>query len=180
MKITAGRLATLAILAVALVAGAALYYVQVYAYYREVPPSGPEDVMLTLAASGDVVPLEHSEFRAIDADSSPIRYRACFRTPLRQEELTETFEILELAEPRVAPGWFDCFDAEQIGADLEAGRALAFLGERNVRWGVDRIVAIYPDGRGYAWHRLNDCGEKEYDGSPVTEDCPPRPEDAGN
>ena len=70
--------------------------------------------------------------------------------------LTETFVPYEEATPLTAPGWFDCFDAVQIGADIEQGNALAFLGERNIKDGVDRVVAIYPDGRGFAWHQLNE------------------------
>jgi len=35
---------------------------------------------------------------------------------------------------------------------------------------------IYPDGQGYAWHELNDCGEKLYDGSAKDQSCPKRVE----
>ena len=41
-------------------------------------------------------------------------------------------------------------------------------GPKNFEYGIDRYVVIYPDGRGYAWHELNDCGEKLYDGSAKT------------
>ena len=111
-------------------------------------------------------------FEAIDAESSPIRYRACFTTELSLSLLTETYVGLETATPRNAPDWFDCFDAEAIGAELEAGTALPFLGQKNIEFGVDRIVAITQDGRGYIWHELNNCGEKAYDGTIVGEECP--------
>ncbi|MEM6308196.1 MAG: DUF6446 family protein, partial [Pseudomonadota bacterium] len=75
---------------------------------------------------------------------------------------------------RNAPNWFDCFDASQIGADLEQGTATAFTGVRNYEYGIDRVVAIYPDGRGFIWHQINDCGDKLYDGSPASADCPER------
>ena len=65
--------------------------------------------------------------------------------------------------------------AESIDAALEAGSALAFLGQKNVHFGVDQIVAITDDGRGYIWHQLNECGEKSYDGTVVGEACPDRP-----
>jgi hypothetical protein len=29
------------------------------------------------------------------------------------------------------------------------------LGERNARAGVDRVFAVFPDGRAYGWHQLN-------------------------
>ena len=91
--------------------------------------------------------------------------------------LSETYVVSEDIVPRNAPGWFDCFDAAEIGAELEAGTALTFLSKKNVHFGVDRIVAITSDGRGYIWHELNDCGDKSYDGTVVGEACPERPGD---
>ena len=41
---------------------------------------------------------------------------------------------------------------------------------------IDRIVAVFPDGRGYAWHQINACGEVVFDGDPAPEGCPPVPE----
>jgi len=159
----------------ALIAGAALYYVQIYAFYEEVAAPAEGVMLITLAnAEPEVIPVE--AFKAIDADSSPIRYRACFTTPYSLGLLTETFKMVENMSPRNAPGWFDCFDAEAIGTELEAGTALTFLSQKNVHYGVDRIVAITNDGRGYIWHELNDCGEKAYDGTVVGEECPPPPQ----
>ena len=83
---------------------------------------------------------------------------------------------LDEQTPRNAPAWFDCFDAEAIAEELKAGSALTFLGQKNIHYGVDRIVAITEDGRGYIWHELNDCGQKAYDGTVVGEECPPREE----
>ena len=98
----------------------------------------------------------YDSFDGIDADSSPLRFRGCFTTTMSLAMLTETYETYEGATPLTAPGWFDCFDADQIGAALETGGAIAFLGERNIQDGVDRVVAIFPDGRGFAWHQLNE------------------------
>ena len=70
--------------------------------------------------------------------------------------LTESYVIFDGAVPLVAPGWFDCFDAETIGEALETGEAIAFMGEKNIEDGIDRIVAVFPDGRAYAWHQLNE------------------------
>jgi hypothetical protein len=86
------------------------------------------------------------------------------------------YQTLADAEPRIAPGWFDCFDAQTIAADLRSGDAVAFLGEKNIAFGVDRIVAIDRRGRGFVWHDLNDCGEKSYDGTIIGEECPKFPE----
>ena len=157
----------------ALLAGAGMYYLQVYAFYEEVAGQG-DDVQLVSFVSDEPEPILFDNFQAIDADSSPIRYRACFTTEMSHSLLSETYEPYEGAEPRNAPGWFECFDAEAIGAKLEAGTALTFLSQKNYAYGVDRVVAITEDGRGYVWHELNECGAKAYDGSPTGEACPPR------
>ena len=171
-----GKFLTVLLLGCTLVAGVSLYYLQVYAYYDEVAANGSTDVLLTPAAGEAPEAIAYTDFRAIDADSSPIRYRACFATPLTPETLAETYVPYEGAEPLVAPGWFGCFDAEEIGEALEAGTARAFLGTANIHYGIDRIVAVTEDGRGYVWHQINRCGEIVFDGNPVPEDCPKPPD----
>ena len=171
-----GKLVGSFIVILAAIAGAVMYYLQVYHFYDEVSLHGTEDVMLTSLASGLPEPILYEDFKAIDASSSPIRYRACFTTVQSQAMMTETYEPYERAEPLVGPTWFDCFDAREIGAALESGEALAFLGTFNITYGIDRVVAIFPDGRGFAWHQINHCGEKVFDGDPVPEGCPPKPE----
>ncbi|WP_242650469.1 DUF6446 family protein [Cognatiyoonia koreensis] len=159
----------------ALVAGIAMYYLQVYAFYEEVPVD-EENVQLTSLMSGTPEVILSENFQGIDSDSSPVRYRACFETDLSLALLTETYVGIDDAVPLVAPGWFDCFDAAQIGGDLEDGTALAFMGVENVTYGIDRVVAVYPDGRGYVWNQINFCGEVVFDGDPVPEECPTPPE----
>ncbi|SFL60821.1 DUF6446 family protein [Shimia aestuarii] len=171
-----GKLLAGFIVVVAFISGIAMYYLQVYAYYDAVPASGTDDVQLTVMASGQPEPILYENFEAIDSESSPIRYRACFTTTMSSGLLTETYEAYERPEPLVAPGWFDCFDAKEIGYALEEGEALAFLGTENVVYGVDRVIAILPDGRGFAWHQINRCGEVVFDGKPAPEGCPPAPE----
>lgn len=160
---------------IALVAGFSMYYLQVYAFYDEVPVEDG-NVALTSLFTGEPEVILADNFTGIDSDSSPVRYRACFDTELSLALLTETYVGIDNAEPLVAPDWFDCFDAAQIGADLEDGTALAFMGTENVTYGVDRVVAVYPDGRGYAWNQINFCGEVVFDGDPVPEECPTPPE----
>jgi hypothetical protein len=160
----------------ALIAGAGLYYLQVYGFYTEVAADA-EEVTLVSLSSGAPEPIAADRFEGIDAESSPIRYRACFETSLSLATATETYVLLEDVTPRNAPNWFGCFDAEAIGAALNAGTALPFLSQKNVHYGVDRIVAITEDGRGFIWHELNDCGAKAYDGTITGEECPPLPTD---
>jgi hypothetical protein len=168
-----GRIAGIVILISALIAGAGMYYLQVYGFYEAVTK---EEVTLVSLNTNDAEPILFDSFQAIDADSSPIRYRACFTTTQSLAFLTESYVLIDGAEPRNAPDWFDCFDAAAIGAEITAGTALTFMGAKNVHYGVDRIVAITEDGRGYVWHELNDCGAKAYDGTVVGEECPALPE----
>lgn len=160
-----------------LLAGGFMYYLQVYGFYAA---AAPGQVTLVSLVSEQAEPIIADDVTAIDADSSPIRFRACFNTSHSLALLSETYVQIDGATPRNAPGWFECFDAAAIGAELEAGTALTFLGAKNVEYGVDRIVAITDDGRGYIWHELNDCGEKAYDGTVVGEECPPPPGSVGD
>ncbi|PCD77082.1 DUF6446 family protein [Pseudothioclava arenosa] len=156
-----GKLVGGGIVLSALIAGAAVWYSQLYGYYEPLEVNAPAaEIRLTALASGQPEPILAEGFEGIDADSSPLRFRGCFRTPLSLAMLSETFEIYEGATPLNGPGWFGCFDAARIGADLEAGAALAFLSEHDIKPGVDRVVAIYPDGRAFAWHQLNEEAEK--------------------
>ena len=168
-----GKILTIVIVVSALLAGVSMYYLQVYAYYETVTPTGTDDVQLA-TLDGDRETILYEDFQAIDSESSPIRYRACFTTQTPLSTLTSTYEQYVGASPRNAPGWFDCFDAEAIGEDIALGRAQVFTSERNREFGIDRVVAISEDGRGYIWHEINDCGDKAYDGSPLGDDCPER------
>ncbi|MBK0329069.1 histidine kinase [Rhodobacteraceae bacterium F11138] len=175
-----GKLLALGLLICAVVAGGAMYYLQIYGYYREVAATGPEDVVIVALASNAPEPIAHSGFRAIDAESSPIRYRACFTTTVSPDALAETHWQIKAADPRNAPGWFDCFDAAAIAGQIADGSARVFMGQKNVHYGVDRIVVITDDGHGFAWNELNDCGAKAYDGTVVGEECPEPEHDPGS
>lgn len=170
-----GKFLAIILLVSAALAGAGMYYLQVYGFYYDVTPRPGEDVVLLAEGAENPTPIAYSHFQAIDADSSPIRYRACFETDLTAEDLA-AYQLVENSEPLTAPGWFDCYDAVGIADALTTGQAQAFMGVKNVHYGVDRIVAVTKDGKGYVWHALNNCGEKAYDGTVVGEECPPRSE----
>jgi hypothetical protein len=138
-----GRIVAVALLASGLIAGAAVYYLQVYAFYDDVSDSA----VITL----DGAPLALRDLRAIDSESSPIRFRACFQV----DDLPESTTFAG-ATPLTSPKWFDCFDAGTLTAALRDGRAVAYLSETEIRDGVDRVIAVFPDGRGFAWHQLNE------------------------
>ena len=143
----------------ALIGGAAIYWLQEYAYYREVAFQPGQGISLTLVDGGGVEPMLADNLSGIDADSSPLRFRACFDTPTSLATLTETYLIYDAPAPTIAPGWFTCFDAKTIGAALEAGQALAFLSQAAIAPGIDRVVAVFPDGSAYAWHQLSPAAE---------------------
>ena len=60
------------------------------------------------------------------------------------------------ATPLNGPGWFQCYSSKALTADLEAGNAKAILGQSEVHADVDRVLIVYPDGRAFGWHQLND------------------------
>ncbi len=165
-----GRILIVILLVSAVIGGVGMWYLQVHAFYRDLPAQ--DSVMLTPAGGGSPRAVPVRDFRGIDADSSPIRYRACFTL----DAAAADFAPYADAAPRNAPGWFDCFDAAAIGAALEDGRAQAITAQANIEYGIDRVVAVYPDGRAYAWHQINPCGAAFFDGDPVPPGCPAPPE----
>ena len=145
-----GRWPALVLIIAAVAAGGGMWYAQEYAYYDRLDPAA---VTLTATVAGQPVPLDVADLQGIDASSAPNRWRACFRLTAPLPAAAEAFAK---PEPSYAPGWFDCFDADQIGADLESGAAKAYLSQPEIRPDVDRVIAVYPDGRAYGWHQIND------------------------
>ncbi|GEM_PF-608633 len=121
-------------------------------------PPGP-DITLTTIESGQPEPILTEAVKGIDAGNGALGFRACFSTPMTQAMLSETYVAYPGAEPKVAHGWFACFDAHTIAAALARGEALAFLSHSNIAADVDRVVAVFPDGRAYAWHQLNSAAK---------------------
>ncbi|MBB04322.1 MAG: histidine kinase [Pseudooceanicola sp.] len=169
-----GKFLAALIVVCALAAGAGIYYMQVYGYYEEVAAQGDDVVLTRVDGTVDTIPFDG--FEAIDANSSPIRYRACFTTSEPQEDLAATYQPYPRAEPLTAPRWFDCFDASEVGEALQQGEAKAFLSVANVVYGIDRIAAVMSDGRGFVWHQINACGEVVFDGRTAPDGCPPPPD----
>ncbi len=148
-----GKVLGIAIVTIAAIAGAGIWYLQVYAYYQEV--AVPE-IALTSAATGMPVMIAAENASAIDATSSPLRYRACFTMPYSQAMLADTYVTYDNAVPLNAPDWFECFNAVAVGLALESGQAIALLGQAGIHDGVDRVVAVFDDGRAFSWHQLSE------------------------
>ena len=163
-----GKAAILLIALACVLAGAGLWYTQQHAFWA--PVEG--DVTLTLQNGDARRPLDASAVTAARSSSSPLGFRACFG---HGEDLDAVVaDAPPAGAPTVAPGWFDCFDAGAIAALIESGDARAFLAHRDAAYGIDRVVALTADGRGWAWHELNECGDRDYSGTPVGRECPDR------
>ena len=167
-----GKVVVIALLLASVLGGVGIWYTQTRAFWA--PVEGP--VTLTLAHGADLFALPAEDVEAIASSSSPLGFRACFAHGLDLGALGPEIPVTPAADPAptVPPGWFDCFDAGAVAGLLASGEARAFLGYPNVAYGVDRIVALTADGRGWAWHELNDCGARAYDGTATGPECPDR------
>jgi hypothetical protein len=114
------------------------------AYYTEV------DGLRSLGVQGVDVAVD--DYTGIDSETSGLKRRGCFAA---DPDDFAALVPMEKPTPLKAPGWFECFDYASLTQDLEAGRAVAFLAAENEKDGIDRVVAIYPDGRGFEWRQLN-------------------------
>lgn len=145
-----GKVAVIALVGSAIGAGFGVWYAQNYAYYYELDPAS---VALTAVVDGAPVALAASDIRGIDADSAPHRWRVCATLG---DPVPAVAQPYEGAAPTIAPHWFDCFDADQIGADVSSGAATALLAQSEIHPDIDRVLAVYPDGRVFGWHQIND------------------------
>lgn len=143
------------LLGFAAIFGAALWYFQNYAYYDVSTPQD-FDIRMTRVGSLQPVPVPAHDFTILNADTSPLKFRACFKLDNSIAMMTESYVIYDKATPLKAPSWFDCFDYATLTEDIQSGKAIAFLAQKNIHDGVDRVIAVYDDGRAYAWNQLNE------------------------
>lgn len=147
-----GKIIGIAILGITAIFGAAQWYFQTRAYYE---PVALETLEVTFA-DGTLETLRPLTAEAIDADTSPLRFRACMTLEAdTAARLVAAAAPVADAVPLIAPDWFGCFDAAAIGAALQSGAAQAVLAQTEVRPGADRVIAVFPDGRAYVWHQWN-------------------------
>jgi len=145
----------------ALIVGAGLWYSIERAYYTSV-----SDV--TQMASYDKL-LPVTEYEGIDADTSPLKMRACFKV---NWPYVASDQHKAIATPLRAPRFFDCFNAKTMSDDLETGNATAVLLDENRPFGFNTYVAQYPDGRAYMWRQINACGDAWFSGNDLPAGCP--------
>lgn len=140
-----GRILVIGLVAFAVLFGAGLFYSQNFAYYDTT------DGRSSILVQGQAVPVE--DYRGIAASSSGLKRRGCFTV---DPAAFEGVPRADNPEPLTPPFWFACFEPEQIAQDLAAGKAQAFVAAENELDGIDRIIAVYPDGRAYEWRQLNE------------------------
>lgn len=132
---------------IALIGGAAMYYLQSYAYYQR------QDGLEAIEIGGRRFAV--SDYHGLVNDALPLRLRGCFRLADPEAALAAA-PPAQNPEPFAAPGWFECWSAAAMDGDLKAGRAGAVVAavEGEGDFAMERIVVVYPDGRGYQWRRL--------------------------
>lgn len=157
-----GRTLMIALIGFCVIFGAALWYFQTRGWYE------PVENLTEITIDGQTVSV--TSYRGIDGSSSPLKLRGCFEMP------PAAAPVAVKPDPLIAPGWFDCFDAEAIAGDISSGAALPLLAEFNTPYGFDRIVAYYPDGRAFQWRQINVCGAAAFAGDPLPDGCPKAPD----
>ena len=140
-----GKILMGGLVAFTVIFGAALFYFQVYAFYDRV------EGLTSLTVQDREIAVQGYE--GIDAETSGLKLRGCFTTdPAAYAGLSGVSKPTPLSPPF----WFDCFDQEQLQQDIDAGLATVYLAAENEKDGIDRVVAVYPDGRAYQWRQLNE------------------------
>lgn len=176
------RVAILAILGSGVAAGIGMIYLQSYAGWAELDAAQVGEIQVQRADTGELEGIAVENVQGLDTVEDGVRlsgalsFRACFDTPVDLATFQSTYVVMDAPVPLTSPGWFDCYDARGVGKALEDGLARAFRGEENISYGVDRVIAIYPNGLGFMWHQLNACGEALFAGDPVPDTCPEPPQ----
>ena len=83
-----GKILVTIILLTSFLAGATMYYLQVYGFYTKVDLEQSKGISLVKLSTLEPETINVFNFQGIDADSSPIRFRACF-------EIKQTINLLK-------------------------------------------------------------------------------------
>ena len=165
-----GNIFVILLLSFTLLFGATLWYFQNYAYYER---NDVNDMTITLMGTGSKINVELDEIKSINSSTSPLKFRSCLKINSQALETSENYLPYSQGIPLRAPNWFKCFDVNNITNDLQSGKAMAYLSEANIEYGIDRVLAIYPSGEAYAWHQINICGSAAFSGEVLPKNCPP-------
>jgi hypothetical protein len=144
--------------------GAGLWYSMNYAYYQKITD------ITEVSLQGQIFPVR--DYQGIDAQTSPLKMRACFTMDRAFEPLGDK---PEQANPLIAPMWFSCFDAAQISEDINSAKAVSIAAGINEPFGFTRYIAQYPDGRAFMWRQINECGDAKFSGEDLPAYCREKP-----
>ncbi len=139
-----GKYIVIPLLLFAVFFGAILFYFQEYAFYEKI--YGIKSVKV----SNKVISV--SNYIGIDSETSGLKLRGCFDVDVSD---FNNFDIYDGATPLKAPFWFECFDYKELQIALNEKLASAFLAEVNEKDGIDRVIAVFADGKAYQWRQLN-------------------------
>ena len=139
-----GKIIVISLITFTLVFSLVLYYFQVFAFYHT------NNGLTAIKVFDRNVPVKN--YRGIDSVTSGLKLRGCF---LVEPSEFSKMPILLKATPLSAPFWFNCFDHVKIQEAINEGKAKAFLVFENEKDGIDRVVAVFPDGTGFQWRQLN-------------------------
>jgi len=142
-----GTLVAGGIVGAAILFGTGLWYAQQRSYYTIV--TGIDSVRIgqrDFAVTG---------YEGTDGTTSPLKLRGCFRVDDPAAAIAAGHPAPD-AVPLTTPDWIACFDEDAILADLSAGRATAIMAGEDEGDGADLYMAVYPDGRAFAWRLANE------------------------
>ena len=139
-----GKTLVISLLTFTVLFSIALYYFQVFAFYKK------SDGLPSIKVLSKLIPVQN--YRGIDSAASGLKLRGCFTVDTAEFSDLPT---LSRATPLSAPFWFDCFDNVEIQKAIDTGKAKAFLVAENEKDGIDRVVAVFPNGNAFQWRQLN-------------------------
>ncbi|MFL2790291.1 MAG: DUF6446 family protein [Paracoccaceae bacterium] len=139
-----GKITVVLILGFSFCFGIIFFYFQSFAYYQEV--SGIKKIEVQDRK------IEVKDYLGIRADTSALKMRSCF---IAKSSDFRNLPPAKKPQPLNAPFWFDCFNSKDLQEAIDGGRAKAYLAKENEADGIDRLVVIYPNGKGYEWRQLN-------------------------
>ena len=154
--------------------GLTLWYFQNYAYYQKNQLS---ELSVKLALNEGIELVKLNNVQSINSKTSPLKFRSCFELKHDFLKSVEKYSSYADATPLRAPGWFKCFDVKSLTADLKSGFAKSYLSIANIEYGIDRVIAVYPNGTAYSWHQINECGSASFAGDALPENCPKQESD---
>ena len=160
-----------------LVAGVGMYWLQVYAFYEELSPEEAGPVTLVGAGRRGRGASPSRTSAPSTATPRPSATAPASRPPSRWTPSPRRFEPYADARRRsTRPAGSTASTPRRSAPRWSAGEARAFLAVQDVRYGIDRVVAVFPDGRGFAWHQINPCGERRLRRRARARGLPPVPE----